>query len=111
MSNRANFAPGEAKENWAILRALSAEMGNSLPYDNLSQLRKVLIQLYPHFEQTDDVSLNEWTPLKTGKLLDKDFVNYVSDFYLTNPVARASSVMAQLSANAKVRNNSKVAAE
>jgi NADH-quinone oxidoreductase subunit G len=111
LSNRANFAPGEAKENWAILRALSAEMGNSLPYDNLSQLRKVLIQLYPHLEQTDDVSLNEWTPLKTGKLLDKDFVNYVSDFYLTNPVARASSVMAQLSANAKVRNNSKVAAE
>ena len=111
ISNRANFAPGEAKENWAILRALSAELGNSLPFDNLSQLRRVLIQLYPHLEHTDEVSFNEWMPLKTGKLLEKDFVNCVHDFYLTNPIARASSVMAELSANAKVRNNSKVAAE
>ncbi len=111
LSSRANFAPGEAKENWAIFRALSEELGNSLPFDNLSQLRSHLVRLYPNLEQIDEIPSNEWKPLKAGKLLEKDFLNLISDFYLTNPIARASSVMAELSAAAKARNNSKVAAE
>ena len=111
LSNRANFAPGEAKENWAIFRALSEELGNSLPFDNFGQLRALLVGLHPNLEQIDEVPLNEWKPLKPGKLLERDFLNLISDFYLTNPIARASSVMAELSAGAKARNNSKVAAE
>ena len=110
LSSRANFAPGEAKENWAIFRALSEELGNSLPFDNLNQLR-AFVGLYPNLEQIDEIPSNEWKPLKAGKLLEKDFLNLISDFYLTNPIARASSVMAELSAAAKARNNSKVAAE
>ena len=43
LSSRANFAPGEAKENWAIFRALSEELSNNLPFDNLSQLRALLV--------------------------------------------------------------------
>ena len=39
LAHRANFAPGDAKENWAILRALSSELDNKLPYDNLTELR------------------------------------------------------------------------
>ncbi|MEK6216640.1 MAG: molybdopterin-dependent oxidoreductase, partial [Boseongicola sp.] len=50
---RAGFAPGEAKENWAILRALSAEIGAQLPYDSLSQLRAVLVAEVPHLGQID----------------------------------------------------------
>ena len=111
LSSRANFAPGEAKENWAIFRALSEELSNNLPFDNLSQLRALLVGLYPNLEQIDEVPLNEWKPLKAGKMLERDFLNVISDFYLTNPIARASSVMAELSAGAKARNNSKVAAE
>ena len=111
LSSRANFAPGEAKENWAICRALSEELGNSLPFDNLNQLRALLFGLYPNLEHLDEVPLNEWKPLKAGKMLERDFLNVISDFYLTNPIARASSVMAELSAGAKARNNSKVAAE
>ena len=70
-----------------------------------------LVRLHPNLGQIDEIPLNEWKPLKAGKLLEKDFLNLISDFYLTNPIARASSVMAELSAAAKARNNSKVAAE
>ena len=111
LSNRANFPPGEAKENWAIFRALSEELGKRLPFDNLNQLRTLLTKLHPGLQQIDEVPTNEWKPLKIGKLLEKDFMNYVDDFYLTNPIARASTVMAELSAIAKARNNPKVAAE
>ena len=111
LSNRANFPPGEAKENWAIFRALSEELGKRLPFDNLNQLRTLLTELHPGLQQVDEVPINEWKPLKIGKLLEKDFMNYVDDFYLTNPIARASTVMAELSASAKARNNPKVAAE
>ena len=111
LSNRANFPPGEAKENWAIFRALSEELGKRLPFDNLNQLRKLLTELHPGLQQVDEVPINEWKPLKIGKLIEKDFMNYVDDFYLTNPIARASTVMAELSAIAKARNNPKVAAE
>ena len=111
LSNRANFPPGEAKENWAIFRALSEELGKRLPFDNLNQLRTLLTELHPGLQQVDEVPINEWKPLKIGKLIEKDFMNYVDDFYLTNPIARASTVMAELSASAKARNNPKVAAE
>ena len=111
LSNRANFPPGEAKENWAIFRALSEELGKRLPFDNLNQLRTLLTELHPGLQQVDEVPINEWKPLKIGKLIEKDFMNYVDDFYLTNPIARASTVMAELSAIAKARNNPKVAAE
>ena len=111
LSNRANFPPGEAKENWAIFRALSEELGKRLPFDNLNQLRTLLTELHPGLQQVDEVPTNEWKPLKIGKLIEKEFMNYVDDFYLTNPIARASTVMAELSAIAKARNNPKVAAE
>ena len=111
LSNRANFPPGEAKENWAIFRALSEELGKRLPFDNLNQLRTLLTELHPGLQQVDEVPTNEWKPLKIGKLLEKDFMNYIDDFYLTNPIARASTVMAELSASSKARNNPKVAAE
>ena len=108
---RAGFAPGEAKENWAIIRALSGEMGATLPYDSLAQLRQALVDSAPHLAQIDDVPENEWQPLATGKLGDADFRNAMSDFYLTNPVARASQLMAELSANAKARGEKPMAAE
>ena len=108
---RAGFAPGEAKENWAIIRALSGEMGATLPYDSLAQLRQALVDAAPHLAQIDDVPENEWQPLATGKLGDADFRNAISDFYLTNPVARASQLMAELSANAKARGEKPMAAE
>ncbi|MDU8929042.1 NADH-quinone oxidoreductase subunit NuoG [Alisedimentitalea sp. MJ-SS2] len=110
---RAGFAPGEAKENWAILRALSGELGNAQPWDSLIQLRQALVEAVPHLARIDQVVENEWQPLKPRKLGKGSvaFRNAVSDFYLTNPIARASEVMADLSAMAKDRAAGKLAAQ
>ncbi|MGC9420881.1 MAG: molybdopterin-dependent oxidoreductase, partial [Rhodovulum sp.] len=57
---RAGFPPGEAKENWAILRALSAEIGATLPYDTLAGLRQRLVKAAPHLARIDEVPENAW---------------------------------------------------
>ncbi|WP_122075213.1 NADH-quinone oxidoreductase subunit NuoG [Pseudophaeobacter sp. EL27] len=111
LAMRAGFAPGEAKENWAILRALSAEIGAQLPYDSLAQLRQALVKEVPHLAQVDQVPENTWQLEEEGPLGKADFRNALGDFYLTNPIARASQVMAELSANAKARRAEKIAAE
>ena len=108
---RAAFPPGEAKENWAILRALSAHVGEVLPFDSIAQLRSALVAEVPHLAQIDEVPDNGWTPEPAAELQKGKFRPVVTDFYLTNPIARASTVMAELSANAKARANAPVAAE
>ncbi|KHQ52337.1 MULTISPECIES: NADH-quinone oxidoreductase subunit NuoG [Mameliella] len=108
---RSGFAPGEAKENWAILRALSAEVGAQLPWDSLAQLRQALVKDVPHLQQIDDVPENEWQPLDAGKLGEADFRYAVRDFYLTNPIARASELMAELSKQARDRAAAPLAAQ
>lgn len=111
LAMRAAFAPGEAKENWAILRALSAELDATLPYDSLAQLRQALVKDVPHLAKIDQVVDNGWEPLPTKALGKGPFQVQVKDFYLTNPVARASELMAELSAQAKARAGEKIAAE
>ena len=111
LAMRAGFAPGEAKENWAILRALSGEVGTVLPYDSLAQLRSSLIEAHPHLAAIDEVADNEWTPLAPSNMGEGDFVTALRDFYLSNPIARASSLMAELSSLAKAQNTEQVAAE
>ncbi|WP_170440859.1 NADH-quinone oxidoreductase subunit NuoG [Ruegeria arenilitoris] len=111
LAMRAGFAPGEAKENWAILRALSAELGEKLPYDTLAQLRQKLIEAVPHLAGIDQVPENEEQAIEAGPLGQADFRTVIKDFYLTNPIARASQLMAELSALAKARGDQKIAAE
>ncbi|ALI56374.1 NADH-quinone oxidoreductase subunit NuoG [Celeribacter marinus] len=108
---RASFPPGDAKENWAILRALSAELGAPLAFDSLAALRRDLIAAVPHLAQVDQVVENTWTPIAVKKPAKAEFRNAVKDFYLTNPIARASALMAELSAGAKARTTQDVAAE
>ena len=111
LAMRAAFPPGEAKENWAILRALSAETGEALPFDSLAQLRQALVAAVPHLAKIDTVIENEWQKLPAKSLGKASLQNAVSDFYLTNPIARASALMAELSAGAKARANAPIAAE
>ncbi len=108
---RAGFAPGEAKENWAILRALSAELGATLPWDSLAALRRALVDGHPHLGRVDVVAENGWTRIPLRDPANATFRNAVKDFYLTNPIARASAVMAELSAMAKARAAAPLAAE
>ncbi len=108
---RAGHPPGEAKENWAILRALSGEMGATLPYDSLAQLRQALVAEVPHLRRIDEVPQNEWVPVASAELGAGQMGRAIRDFYLTNPIARASELMAELSANAQARRAPPVAAE
>jgi len=108
---RAGFAPGEAKENWAILRALSAELGVTQPWDSLAQLRRALVAAVPHLGRIDEVPRNDWQPLALREPSPADFRTAVTDFYLTNPIARASVLMAELSAGVLARAQAPLAAE
>jgi NADH-quinone oxidoreductase subunit G len=111
VAQRASFAPGEAKENWAILRALSAELGATLPFDSIAALRKALVNDVPHLGNVDQVAPNEWQPMPRGAVQSTPFGTAVADFYLSNPIARASELMAELSAGVVARRAKPMAAE
>ncbi len=100
---KAAFAPGEAKEDWTIIRALSALVGTTLPYDSLGALRAEMYKAAPQLAALDGVETRTVAGLETlAKLRSafgpEPFANAISDFYMTNPIARASAVMAGLSA-------------
>jgi NADH-quinone oxidoreductase subunit G len=112
---RAVFPKGEAKEDWAILRALSERLGATLPYDTLDQLRAKLFADHPTFGRIDyvadpaNVSLDLAALGAAGDLSDAPFASPIKNFYLTNPIARASVTMAECAALAS--GAAKIAAE
>jgi NADH-quinone oxidoreductase subunit G len=100
---RAIFPPGEAREEWSVLRALSGALGRALPFDSLQQLRARLYEAYPHMAQLDAAPIASPADVTRlaglgGSLAGGPFVSPIRDFYLTNPIARASRVMAECSA-------------
>jgi NADH-quinone oxidoreductase subunit G len=102
MASRAAFPPGEAREDWAIIRALSDVLARKLPYDSLAALRQALFKAVPHLMRIDQIEPGKADDLKAlagkGGSVDKmAFKGSVEDFYLTNPIARASAVMAECS--------------
>ncbi|MGY6709793.1 MAG: NADH-quinone oxidoreductase subunit NuoG [Rhizobiaceae bacterium] len=106
MTNRAGFAPGDAREDWAILRALSDALGHKLPFDSLQQLRARLYEQHPHLARIDQIDAGDAAHIgelakKAGRIRKGAFASPIKDFYLTNPIARASAVMAECSALAK----------
>ncbi|MGL6208290.1 MAG: NADH-quinone oxidoreductase subunit NuoG, partial [Paracoccaceae bacterium] len=111
LAMRAGFAPGEAKENWAVLRALSAELGAQLPWDSLAGLRAALIKAHPHLGRIDEVPVNDGPQLQLREPGQATFRNVIRDYYLTNPIARASTVMAEVQALAASRGQTAMAAE
>ena len=105
-ANRAVFPPGDAREDWAILRALSERLGARLPYDDLGGLRAALGAAHPHLVKYDVVTPAD--PAGIGGMVEAQaghqaFASPVVDFYLTNAIARASRVMAECSALAGAR--------
>ncbi len=106
MTNRAVFPPGEAREDWAIIRALSETLGTTLPFDNLQQLRTGLYKAVPHLAAIDQITTADPAAVTkrakgNAKLSDVPFTETVPDFYLTNPIARASATLAECSALAR----------
>ena len=65
MANRAAFPPGEAREDWAIIRALSDVLGKKLPYDSLAALRQAIFKAAPHLMRVDQIEAGNAADLKT----------------------------------------------
>jgi len=103
MTAKASFPPGVAKEDWTIIRALSGVLGHALPFDTLGALRAAMYAQAPQLARLDMVQAEgtsgaEALAARSGTVSADPFHATVKDFYLTNPVARASAVMAELSA-------------
>ena len=104
-ARRATFPPGQAKEDWAILRALSDVVGKRLPYDTLDGVRAAIYAVAPHFADHGEAvphggaGTTNWNAVGANVPLDINtkLGSAMSDFYLTNPIARASATMAQCS--------------
>jgi len=96
LARRAIFPPGEAKEDWAILRALSDVVGLTLPYDSLAALRQAMIAKVPHLAAVGSLPAATVSLTSGGGAMGAEaFKAAVTDFYMTNPVARASNTMAE----------------
>jgi NADH-quinone oxidoreductase subunit G len=108
MANRASFPPGDAREDWSIFRALSEVLGQKLAYDSLAGLRQALFAEHPHFARIGQIMPGGPADVRQvsqvqGKIDKAPFRSVVEDFYLTNPIARASAIMAECSALAEAR--------
>jgi NADH-quinone oxidoreductase subunit G len=102
MANRASFPPGEAREDWAIIRALSEALGKKLAFDSVTALRQALFKAVPHLMRIDQIEPGKLADIrslanKAASVEQMPFNSSVEDFYLTNPIARASAVMAECS--------------
>jgi NADH-quinone oxidoreductase subunit G len=103
IAERAVFPPGDAREDWAILRALSAHLGQTLPYDSLNALRSAMYAAHPHLASLGEIrgaETGDIEKLAKGRAAPRSapFRTAFDDFYLTNPIARGSAIMAEMSA-------------
>ena len=100
VGRRAGYPPGDAREDWAILRALSERVGKTLPYDTLHQVRARLVAVNKVFAAIDQQAPGAWGPLgKPGTTTDAPLKSAVPNFYMTCPISRASKTMADCMAS------------
>ncbi|HCW61713.1 MAG TPA: NADH-quinone oxidoreductase subunit G, partial [Sphingobium sp.] len=94
---KAVFAPGDAREDWSILRALSDVMGATLPFDSFEQLRAEMAKAVPALGQEGLVDF-DWSVPSLPSGATGELGSPIKDFYLTNAICRASPTMQQCSA-------------
>ena len=100
VGRRAGYPPGDAREDWAILRALSERLGKTLPYDTLHQVRARLVAVNKVFAAIDQQAPGAWGPVgKPGATTDAPLKSAVPNFYMTCPISRASKTMADCMAS------------
>lgn len=98
----ATFPPGDAREDWAIIRALSEVVGKKLPYDSLAAVRSRMVEINPLFGDTGVITEAVWSSLgEDGDISSAPFETPIENFYMTDPISRASETMAKCTAAAK----------
>ncbi len=99
LGQRAMFPPGDARDDWAVIRALSEAVGHTLPYDDLASVRARLAEAAPSFGSPDEVRPAAWGAFGAdGAMASEPFASPILDFYMTDPICRASETMAACSA-------------
>ena len=92
---RATFPPGDAREDWAILRALSDVLGKTLPYNNILELQAHMAKTAPALAEIDTLAPSSWRDYGTsGEMENAPFESPIRNFYMTDPICRASETMA-----------------
>ncbi|MSO97785.1 MAG: NADH-quinone oxidoreductase subunit G [Rhodospirillaceae bacterium] len=95
-AERAAFPPGDAREDWAIIRALSEALGKKLPFDSLDHVRAGMRAANPIFAALDTVTKAEWKPFGAAGSISATAFDYpIKNYYMTDPISRASRTMAQ----------------
>ena len=91
------FPPGDAREDWKIVRALSQAVGHTLPFDSLRDVRVRMIEVNPLFAGIDQIAPAEWAEFGTpdGAVDPAPFTPPLDNFYMTDPISRASKTMAE----------------
>jgi NADH-quinone oxidoreductase subunit G len=90
--------PGQARQDWTIVRALSAALGKTLPYDDLAALRERMTEINGNFANVDVVEPAGWGPFgASGAMASDPFVSPIGNFYMTDAIGRASETMAACS--------------
>jgi NADH-quinone oxidoreductase subunit G len=98
LAQRAVFPPGEAREDWKVVRALSGAIGRPLPFDTLGELRRRMREAHPVLADIDQVTRAEWGMFGAEGPVDAAAFAYpITDFYRTDPISRASETMAECS--------------
>jgi NADH-quinone oxidoreductase subunit G len=98
LARHAVFPPGEAREDWKILRAISGGIGRPLPFDSLRDLRRQMLEKHPVLAEPDVVTRAPWESFgEAGPVAADRFTYPIADFYQTDPISRASHTMAQCS--------------
>ena len=93
----ATYPPGDAREDWKIIRALSGVLGNTLDYDDLNKIRSKLIDVNPIFLNIDEITPANWGEFGEQDLPSKSLISRpsIDNFYMTDPISRASVTMAK----------------
>ncbi len=110
-TQRAMFPPGEAREDWAIIRALSDRLNQSLPFDSHAAVRAALIDAVPHFANIGEIAPGRWVKFgRSGALKSEPIQAGLTQFYMTCAMSRASETMAECY-RATDQNSAEIAAE
>jgi NADH-quinone oxidoreductase subunit G len=89
------FPPGDAKEDWKILRALSEALGRTVPLNSLGEVRARMVEMAPQLAEPDLIAVAAWQKFgRKGKLDGAPFLSPIEDFYRTDPIRRASGILA-----------------
>ena len=93
---RAAFPPGEAREDWTIIRALAGRLGINLGFDSIDELREAMFEVAPHFADQDEIKLARWAKFGSRTKVTSEAVGAAIDtFHMTCAISRASETMGQ----------------